>query len=96
MPAHFPPIDLFESIYASLHDPDDYAPARRCAAGLRAQGSWGLVYRSVRHPGGECIAALRPPTVSVPKQGPHLRYVWDGRLQRITEVLEVRRLRGRS
>lgn len=82
--------------YESLHDPDDYTPARRCAAGLRARGSWGLVYRSVRHPGGECIAALRPPAVSVPRQGPHLRYVWDGRLQRITEVLEVRRWRGRS
>ncbi|HXH04022.1 MAG TPA: RES family NAD+ phosphorylase [Candidatus Competibacteraceae bacterium] len=76
--------------YAALHAPDDYGPAQRFAAALREQGSWGLAYRSVRRPGGECIAALRPPALSIPVQGPHLRYVWDGRTQRITEVLEVR------
>lgn len=82
--------DLRAEAYAELHRPGDYAPSQHFGARLRTQGSWGLLYRSVRDPGGECIAALRPPAVSIPHQGPHLRYVWDGRLQRITDVLEVR------
>ncbi len=39
--------------------------------------SWGIVYRSARGTGGECIAALGPPIVSIPKQGAHLSYVWN-------------------
>ena len=82
--------DVRGEAYAELHSPDDYAPSQRFGAFWHAQASWGLVYRSVRDPGGECIAAMRPPAVSIPHQGPHLRYVWDGRQQRITDVLEVR------
>ena len=48
--------------------------------------AWGIVFRSVRHSGGECIAALRPPAVSLPISGPHLTYVWNGR--QITSVYE--------
>jgi hypothetical protein len=48
--------------------------------------AWGIVYRSVRHPGGDCIAAPRPPAVTLPTQGPHLFYTWDG--ARITHVFE--------
>jgi hypothetical protein len=44
------------------------------------------VYRSVRHEGGECIAAFRPKAISVPVTGPALAYVWDGK--QITRVYE--------
>ena len=49
------------------------------------KGNWGLVYRSVRHAGGECIAAFKPQAVSIPVAGAALAYVWDG--ERISEGL---------
>ena len=82
--------DVRGAPWAALHDPApdpaDHPVAQAFGRRLRAAGSWGLWYRSVRHPGGECIAVFRPPAVSLPTQGPHLVYVWDGR--RITEVYE--------
>jgi hypothetical protein len=64
--------------YGYLHAPIDWRPSQAFGAEMRAARSWGIVYRSVRDPGGECMAALRPPAVSIPRQGPHLSYVWDG------------------
>lgn len=70
--------DVRGAEYGHLHDPDDWRPSQAFGSRLRADRSWGIVYRSVRHPGGECIAALRPPAVTIPRQGAHLSYVWDG------------------
>jgi hypothetical protein len=70
--------DIRGTAYDPLHDPEDWRGAQAFGRAMRAARSWGLVYRSVRAPGGECIAALRPPAVSLPRQGPHLSYVWDG------------------
>ena len=64
--------------YGHLHDPEDWRPSQAFGLEMRVGWSWGIVYRSVRDPGGECIAALRPPAVTIPRQGPHLSYVWDG------------------
>lgn len=77
--------------YPELHDPDTstYPRGQAFAASLRAAGAWGILYNSVRQPGHECAAVLRPPALSIPVQGPHLRYVWDGRAQAVTHVLEV-------
>ena len=59
-------------------DPDQYGPAQSFAASLRAQGSNGIVYVSVRDPGRECIAVFKPRLLSPVKQGAHYCYVWDG------------------
>ena len=60
--------------------------ASRCAT----RGDWGLVYRSVRHEGGECIAAFKPQAVSIPSAGAALAYVWDGeRMSKVYEKSEV-------
>ncbi len=76
--------------YEELHDaeprPENHPFAQAFGKMIRAEDSWGIVYRSVRHAGGQCIAALRPPAVSLPTQGAHLVYVWDG--SRITHVYE--------
>ena len=64
--------------YRELHDPDDYGPPQAFARSLRASGSSGLVYRSVRHRGGQCVAVLRPRAIPKPSQGAHLRYRFDG------------------
>ena len=57
---------------------DSYADSQPLGAELRAAGSNGLVYPSVRDPDGQCVAALRPDAVGLPVQGKHLKYHWDG------------------
>lgn len=73
----------------TLHAPDDYLYPQQEAARLRRMGSHGLLYNSVRDPGGECVAALRPRAITIPVQGGHFRYVWSGFQQRIVSVLTV-------
>jgi hypothetical protein len=69
-------------IYAP--DPDMYGPAQAFARSLRDTGSNGIVYSSVRYPGGECIAVFRPAVMQPVVQGKHYCYVWNG--EQITDV----------
>ncbi|MFW2373161.1 MAG: RES family NAD+ phosphorylase [Gammaproteobacteria bacterium] len=78
--------DIRSSVYDFLHHPDDYKPSQAFGLELKQLHSWGLVYRSVRRTEGLCIAALRAPAISIPRQGPHLSYYWDGKT--ISEVFE--------
>ena len=48
------------------------------AVTLRDAGSDGIAYDSVRHAGGECVAAFHPDVLSPARQGEHLYYHWDG------------------
>jgi hypothetical protein len=59
-------------------DPDDYRAPQQLARELRALDANGVVYPSVRHPGGECVAALWPNVVGIPVQGRALAYHFDG------------------
>ncbi len=69
-------------------DPDDYHASVELGESLRARGSWGLLYPSVRDPEGECVAVFRPPAIKTPvTQGPHYRYIWDG--ASITHVMRM-------
>lgn len=72
---------------ADLLDPEDYAPSQGFAREQRRSGADGIVYPSVRQPGGECFAAFWPDVMTVPKQARHLRYHWDG--ARIDYVREL-------
>lgn len=58
--------------------PDDYRAAQAMAAALRASGSDGVVYPSVRRPGGECAALFYPDLATAPVQRRHFDYHWDG------------------
>lgn len=75
----------------ALLDPDNYGPGQRLGRELRVANAWGIVYPSVRRPGGECAAVFRPRALSPARTGRHLCYVWDG--ARIAEVYEKRRVR---
>src|SRR4051812_44971284 len=90
---------LTVTVKASLHDlrrmrtilpdvyrPDDYTASQILGGALHAGGSSGVVYESVRHDGGKCVAVFRPRALSQCREEKHLRYVWDGR--RIGDVLE--------
>lgn len=78
--------DVREPRFKPLHDPDDYSASQVFGKTRREKGDPGIVYRSVRHEGGECVAIFRPRAISIPVAGPALAYVWDG--QRITRVYE--------
>jgi RES domain-containing protein len=77
--------------FADLHNPDadNYALSQEFARYWRMKGSHGLLYNSVRHPGSECIAAFKPKSVTIPVQGPHLKYFWNSDKQRITHWAEI-------
>ena len=59
-------------------DPDSYMASQAYAVRLRAAGANGVAFPSVRHAGGQCIGAFRPPVVGLPHQERHLKYRWDG------------------
>lgn len=63
--------------YSSVLQPDDYAASQQLAASLRAQGSDGIVYPSVRG-SGDCAGLFYPDLARDPKQGRHLDYHWNG------------------
>jgi RES domain-containing protein len=67
-----------EARFAPFLDPDDYTMSRALGRRLRAGGSHGVVYPSVRRAGGQCVGAFRPKAVGIPVQGRHLQYHWDG------------------
>jgi hypothetical protein len=64
--------------YAALHRPDSYEKSQAFARDLLDAGSNGIVYRSVRHEGGECIACFRPALVQNVRVAAHFEYRWEG------------------
>jgi len=73
--------------FAPLYDPSSYAASQAFAQSLRAGGSNGVLYRSVRHPGGECVACFRPLLVTNVRQAAHFEYLWSGtRVPTITRL----------
>eukprot|EP00873_Tetraselmis_striata_P032753 jgi/Tetstr1/453017/TSEL_040053.t1 len=63
---------------AECHLPGDYGPPQTLGKTLRASGSNGVLYRSVRAPGGECIGIFWPDLIEIPVQGDHFDFHWDG------------------
>lgn len=72
----------------ALYAANEYAAGQALGGQLRRAGSEGVVYQSVRHPGGECAAVFRPRLLSNCRQERHLCYVWDG--EAIATVYEKR------
>lgn len=64
---------------ATLYDADDYSASQRLGSALLDAGSNGIVYRSVRHAGGECLACFRPRLVNNVRVGGHYEFRWEGR-----------------
>lgn len=69
-----------------VYDPNNYSASQVLGRELKAVNSYGVVYDSIRDPGGECAGVLRPPALSPCIQGPHFGYIWDG--SRIATVYE--------
>lgn len=64
--------------FAPLRHPADYTAPQALGRALRAQGSDGIAYPSVRHAGGGCAGLFWPDVATNPRQGRHLDYHWDG------------------
>lgn len=75
--------------FADLYHPDSYARSQAWGRTLLESGSRGVLYRSVRNEGGECLACFRPPLVTNVQVAAHYEYRWEG-----TQVPRVIRLRG--
>ena len=55
-----------------------YPAGNAVADAARARGLNGVVYPSVRHVGGTCLAALMPHAVQSVAQGGVYRFEWSG------------------
>lgn len=82
--------DYLADFSASLHDlrravgfracldPRSYVASQALAEQLLATGALGVVYRSVRHKGGTCLACFRPALVTNVRRHQTYRFTWRG------------------
>jgi RES domain len=82
--------DYLADVSAELHDiraaaafadclaPDSYVASQGLAQELLASGSLGIVYPSVRHVGGICLACFRPALVTNVRKGSTYLFSWYG------------------
>lgn len=73
--------------FAPCLDPASYMVSQQLAAGLLAQGALGIIYPSVRHPGGTNLACFRPALVGNVRKGPTYRLTWRGSPHPTVEAL---------
>lgn len=90
--------DYLADVSAGLHDlrddprfagclaPDSYVESQALAALLLDAGSLGVVYPSVRHAGGTCIACFRPAVVGNVRRDRTYRLTWEGGAEPRVEV----------
>jgi RES domain len=74
-------VDLRRTASHTSLDPDPaigYPAGNAVADAALAQGLNGVIYPSVRRPGGTCIAALRPHAVQSVAEGAVFRFEWSG------------------
>lgn len=60
-------------------NPDSYVESQALAETLLDAASLGVIYPSVRHRSGTCIACFRPALVANVRRGKTYRFTWDGR-----------------
>lgn len=85
-------VDLRKASHAAprIVDPDDYGYAQGVGRQLRADGALGILYPSVRHPAGVCLAAFRTTLLKNCLHAAYLEYHWNGRA--VDAVFEVAQL----
>ena len=68
-------------------DPDSYIASQALANRLLDGGSMGIIYPSVRHPGGTNLACFRPALVGNVRKAQTYRLTWAGRPQPAVEII---------
>lgn len=78
----------------SFHQHDygyKYELTQAFAGDVRSKKAYGILYKSVRRPGGLCAALLRPPATTPVVQSGHFVAIFNG--EEFTEFAEVGKLR---
>ena len=70
-------------------DPESYGASQQLARDLLASGSAGVVYNSVRHKTGTCIACFRPALVNNVRKGCSLAIAFENLLA-VPEIREIK------
>lgn len=65
-------------VFKECLDPESYVASQAFAERLLGQGSLGMVYPSVRYPGGTCVACFRPAIVANVRRSATYRLTWSG------------------
>ncbi len=62
--------------FAACLDPDSYIESQKLTVKLLEHGSLGIIYPSVRRPGGTCIACFQPSVVANVRKGGRFKLTW--------------------
>jgi hypothetical protein len=84
--------DLREASHTDprIVDPDNYGYAQGIGRTLRNEDAPGILYPSVRHSGGQCLAALKTTLLKNCLHAAYLEYNWNGReIDAVFEVAQV-------
>ena len=82
-----------KTMSAKVYDPTSYDVSQDYGRkAYEANRLDGIVYRSVRHKGGECICVFRPRLVTKCRIAKYLQFRWDG--QHITAVATITDVRS--
>lgn len=89
-----PLVDITGNTYVDFLDPnpDSYHNSQEFGKKIHSEKHWGLLYPSIREQSALCVAIFRPPALTIPIQGCHLKYIWDG--TRIAEVYVESKVRN--
>ena len=77
------------SVFIECLDSDSYVQSQVLAEQLLKAGSLGIVYPSVRRPGGICLACFRPALVMNVRKGTTYRFRWSGNPTPTIEAIKV-------
>ena len=77
--------------FADMYDPLDYSAGQTIGRHYHDEQVDGIVYDSVRHEGGECVAVFNPSCVRRCHHAKFLACHWNG--QKIVAVYDMKQLR---
>ncbi len=73
--------------YEKCLDPTSYIESQKLAIDLLDGGSMGVIYPSVRHASGTCLACFRPALVGNVRKGQAYRLTWAGSPTPVIETI---------
>ena len=74
--------------FSGCLDPASYIESQKLATDLLDSGSMGVIYPSVRHQGGVCLACFRPALVGNVRKGQAYRLTWSGSPTPVIEPID--------
>ena len=77
-------VDIRGDGFNDLLDKNDYSASQAFALKSKNKGHSGIVFPSVRYDDGECFVVFYPDVISIPKQGKHISFHWNG--ERINQI----------